>query len=212
VLELQTARREVMILISASFGNYDKIVRKLPVYAIAYNHGGNPILPPRYRAKALKCAPQLVLGGSCNRDVVWVDGSMEWTGEDLEDLVEQVPLGGVGAFKHRFRNDIYEEADASERLPKYLSEPIRAQVEHYREQGYPSGLGLWECGLLVWRGAQSTIGVQWLAEQLAWTDQDQISFPISAARAYQEITTLDGGNVVDNKWFKYGGHRDENNH
>ncbi len=195
-----------MIVLTANYGEYDASHR-LPLDAVVYDESrrNNAILPGRYVAKAVKCAPHLL--GHLGRDIVWVDGSMEWTGKSLGSLLEQVPLGGVGVFRHRERDCIYAEAEASiENRRRYMNEPIAQQAEHYRAMGHPAHDGLWETGLIVWRGAQRWLGAPWLAEMLAWSSQDQISFPYVARDSTSMVTDLSGGDAWKNEWFEAKAH------
>ena len=162
------------------------------------------IVHPRFRGKAPKAAPHLFFG---DQDVLWIDSSMRWTGKSLSSLFDCVHPGGVGCFKHRFRDCVYEEAEASlaPGFHRYTREPIREQVAHYRTRGHPERFGLWELGTIVWRGAQRIIGERWLSEMLAWTSQDQLSFPI-ACRAHGLNPVTLRGDAVTNEWFHYETH------
>lgn len=165
----------------------------------------NLLIHPRMRGKAPKCAPHLM--GISDDDVLWIDSSMRWTGVDLSGLFALVPVGGMGCFRHRFRECIYDEAEASlaPGFDRYRKEPIREQVEHYRSQGYPARAGLWENGLIVWRGMQKRIGARWLGEMLCWTSQDQLSLPYVLGLCSIQPTVLPG-TAVKNDWFEYAGH------
>lgn len=164
----------------------------------------NRLLHPRMRAKAPKAAPHLFFD---DPDVLWLDSSMVWRGRDVASLFACVPPGGVGCFRHRFRECIYDEADASlaPGFDRYTREPIREQVAHYRSQGHPERHGLWEMGIIVWRGAQRVVGERWLAEMLAWTSQDQISWPV-VCRAHGVTPTRLNGTATENDWFTYVDH------
>jgi hypothetical protein len=192
-----------MLILTANYRRYDtaKPVPGLIVYSEARRD--NTHLSGRYLGKAPKCAPHLL--GHEDPDIIWIDGSMRWTGEDLAGLLALVPHGGVGMYRHRFRTCVYEEAAASH-FYRYDGEPIDQQAEHYRRQGHPEHWGLWEAGIIVWRGAHRAMGAAWLAEQLAWTSQDQISLPVVLRRLGVTVTDLAPGNVVDNPWFKYEEH------
>ncbi len=201
------------LVLSARYRGYDA-PHTLPAGTIVYDETlrQNVNLSGRYVAKAVKCAPQLL--GHWQRDIIWVDGSMEWTGHDLGALVEQVPNGGVGIYRHHLRDCIYDEALASIDMgPRYAGEPIAQQVAHYRESGHRANSGLWETGLVVWRGAQWTLGVRWLAEMLAWSSQDQISLPFTLSRVVEQrgnetlhVTDLTPGNAWENPWMVCRGH------
>lgn len=159
----------------------------------------NRWITPRYLSKPPRCVPHLV--GHSDRDILWIDSSMSWTGADARQLVEQVPVGGVGCFRHRWRTTVAEEAAASISLGIYEGQPVLEQAAHY---GHIDEL--YEIGILVWRGAQLSLGVRWAAEILAWSNQDQISFPYAARQTGTAITSLQSGNAVENPWFHFDGH------
>jgi hypothetical protein len=157
-------------------------------------------LEARYLAKGPKCVPHLL--GQDERDVLWIDASMHWRGHSLDALFAQVPIGGLGCFRHRFRQTVREEAEFSASLPLYRDQPILGQATQYGEIDT-----LYEAGILVWRGAQQTVGVRWAAEMLAWSNQDQLSLPVAARACGVAITELAPGSVVNNPWFHYIHHR-----
>jgi len=208
------------IVVTAIYGGYDK--PKIPppgkaprvlfsederLWAPGWDVVGRAgILPHRHMAKVPKCVPHVV--GIEEDDVVWIDGSFATTGKGLQELVGQVPKGGVGAFLHPHRVTVREEMLASVTLRPYRNEPLNQQVQHY-ERSLPSVDALspvWACGIVVWRGAQRTMGLRWLAEIFAWTTQDQVSFSWAAAQAGVKVTSLLGGDIFRNRWFTYHPH------
>jgi len=74
---------------------------------------------------------------------------------------------------------LYEEAAYCQDWPKYAGQPIRQQVQAYRERGMPGQYGLWACGTLLWHhtAKAQAFGERWLSEQHEWSIQDQISLP-----------------------------------
>jgi hypothetical protein len=77
------------------------------------------------------------------------------------------------------RPDAYAEGNYSKEMFKYRNEKIDDQLAKYVSDGLPAGSGLWACGTIVWRNvdAARTFGQAWYEENVAWTIQDQISFP-----------------------------------
>lgn len=203
-----------MIVLTANYRGFDRDVPNVPgIVVYDEKRRENGTLEGRYLAKAPKCAPHLL--GHKDRDVIWVDASMRFQGSlphiprgdnPFRDLLHQVPEGGMGLFRHRHRDCIYTEAAHSLEMPIYKRQPIIQQTRHYQREGHPSGWGLWECGIIVWRGAQHVIGARWLAEQLTWSSQDQISLPFVVRELGQKVTDLSPGSVVDNPWFRYQEH------
>lgn len=194
-----------MLILTANYRGFDRDVPNVPgIIVYDEKRRENGTLDGRYLGKAPKCAPHLL--GHKDRDIIWVDASMRYRFDGLQTLLGQVPEGGVGLFRHRFRDCIYTEAAHSLEMPQYKRQPIVQQTRHYQREGHPSGWGLWECGIIVWRGAQHRIGERWLAEQLAWSSQDQISLPFVLRELGVKVTDLSPGSVVDNPWFRYQEH------
>jgi hypothetical protein len=140
---------------------------------------------PRLAAKVPKVNPWAWASGGAER-VIWMDGSFLLRDEtSLVRLIGATPLSeddyeAVYQFKHPARDCIFTEAEFSATLPKYYTQPIEAQALHYRKLGHPERWGLWATGFIVypeWGPRREIIGQQWLAEQVRWTNQDQVSQP-----------------------------------
>jgi len=206
------------LVVSACYGGYDRFKPPPPgcsravmftdrphdAAALGWSvvSGANPSVPPRLRSKPPKCTPQLLLLDA-DEDVIWIDASLRSTGKDVRELLELVPVGGVGTFRHRFRETLLAEAIESAALPRYKDEPVIQQAQFYNNR--PVFPRLWETGCVVWRGAQHTLGVRWLAECLTWSSQDQVSFPAAAAAVGAAVTTLPGTSV-ENRWLLWEQH------
>lgn len=145
-----------------------------------------PGVHPRLAAKVAKCAPWAY----ADADVyVWVDASCRLLRPDsLRWAVHQGAraVDGIAQFRHPWRDCVYAEAEECLAIGvrKYLGLPLERQAAWYRERGHPEGWGLWATGLIVYtpgggRGrALQEFGARWLAEQLRWTYQDQVSQPV----------------------------------
>ncbi|HKU53035.1 MAG TPA: hypothetical protein VJQ25_11240 [Nitrospira sp.] len=142
---------------------------------------------PRLAAKVPKTNPWAWTSGGSER-VVWMDGSFLLKDEGaLARLIEACPFPEVDGepdyeavfqFIHPARDCIFTEADFSTSLPKYYTQPIQPQIHHYRKAGHPQRWGLWATGFIVypeWGPRREIIGQEWLAEQVRWTNQDQVS-------------------------------------
>lgn len=177
-----------------------------------------PQLHPRLAAKVAKCRPDWY----ADADVyVWIDASIEITSPDflawcvdhvmnVESPIAQIP--------HPERTRITDEADVSAGMAKYHDLPVRQQVRHYLAEGYPDGWGLWATGLIVRRRVRDAsqhahrkldaIGDAWLAEQMRWTYQDQLSEAPLLHRADIRPSDLDGY-LWRHPKFRIRGHRDD---
>lgn len=134
--------------------------------------------PPRLAAKRAKMLPWLFT--DCDA-AVWIDGSIEITGGNLRRWVEPLlAQKDLWVWQHpEGRNDIRQEGPVCWDWPKYAEYPIRQQIEHYANDGFPEAWGLFACGVLAWRFTDEAkrFGALWLAEQERWSIQDQISLP-----------------------------------
>jgi len=114
---------------------------------------------------------------------LWMDGSIEAVKIDPRaELMKYLEKGDLAAFKHPLRKCIYEEAAAI--IEYKLEDPgkIRAQVDRYRLEGYPSDAGLCECGVLFRRHNQEIrkFNEFWNEEYSRASNRDQLSFRYSA--------------------------------
>lgn len=150
-----------------------------------------PDVHPRLAAKHAKCLPwEYALHSDV---VIWMDAACRLVSPRALDWIVRSVLispSGMAQFVHPWRGCVYDEAEASWAMPKYAGRPILEQAEYYRRQGHPPGWGLWATGLIAYyapnRGARTRLeafGKAWLAEQLRWTYQDQISQPYILRRS-----------------------------
>jgi hypothetical protein len=134
---------------------------------------------PRITAKRIKTCPHQFLG---EYDLtLWIDGSIVInTSHFLQLALGALSKWGISCMRHPVGNCIYSEALGCVHMEKYQGLPILEQVESYRQAGYPTENGLAACGIIgrdMRRQEVAVIGEQWLAENLRWTYQDQLSFP-----------------------------------
>ena len=163
-------------------------------------------LHPRMAAKVAKCRPDLYTDADVT---VWMDGGARLA--DEQSIKWAVGHGGVIAqFRHPERDDVSAEADASYPLRKYEGQRVVEQAAHYKAAGLPDHWGLWACGLIV-RHTQELghrFGNYWLAEQLRWSWQDQISEPYLLWRNMLRPVPLDGS-LWSNPCIRFTGHVSE---
>lgn len=161
---------------------------------------------PRMAAKFYKCRPDVVFP---EYDLsVYTDASMHRANHDLVTwAVNQIGADGFACFRHPYFTDIAQDAELSVTLPKYASQPIVAQVGHYRAEGFPLNLGHYATGVLARRHNELRhLGHAWLHECERWSYQDQLSLPVVAWRLGVNIATFDAPQL-DNPYVSPGGHR-----
>lgn len=167
-------------------------------------------LPPRLAAKRPKMLPDDYVDAPAS---LWLDGSFEVLDGGLRAAVdEHLSLGDLVAWRHPFRLDAYDEAAFSAEVPKYAgnADELQAQVDEYRSAGFPTGTGLWECGMLARRHTQATRlhGQAWLAQCHRWTVQDQVSFPFVCWSRGIDPVPWRGHSHWDCGWVRWHPHKD----
>jgi hypothetical protein len=206
---------------TAIFGNYDPLhyaVRQsVPTafYAILDSakkpQGWQQVITsrrfsdPRMDAKWFKVFPDKL--EFAEDYVIWIDGSIRITSPEFVAYMIDQAGDTMAAFQHPWRTCIYQEAGECWDMVKYQDQPILAQVEHYRDQGWPQDAGLIAGGVLCWK--RSYINPQanqdWWIEMMKWTLQDQLSFPIIADRNGLEVNVCTE-NLMNNKYFQVVAH------
>jgi hypothetical protein len=157
---------------------------------------------PNRAAKWPKCLPWEYTDAPAS---IWIDGSYRVVSPTF--AAEVMALADpIAQFVHPWRGCLFEEAQASARIPKYDSEPVLEQAAHYQKQGFPAGWGLWASGVIARRHTQEVMdfGRLWLSEIERWSFQDQISEPyalnVAGLRPYALV-----GDHLTNPWLHYEG-------
>jgi hypothetical protein len=169
---------------------------------------------PRLAAKYPKLFPWLYAPYA--DVVIWADASVQFKGEHLKTLVDVCDSDEtLYMWQHPWRQDIADEAEASQGMPKYLSQPVLEQVQHYQRCDMPLGYGMWATGFAVYRDldlddpGRDEFALRWLAEQVRWTYQDQLSLPYVAWMLDRRPGEINEGWHLDNPWLTFRNHRSE---
>lgn len=163
-------------------------------------------LSDRLASKIPKCIPHNYT--ACDF-VVWVDASATIRDDCAEWAVDQLDARELAQFRHPERDDVGDEAKVSAGLRKYAGLMVEEQAAHYIAEGFPRHWGLWATGLMVRRRhAWSTMfGKVWLAEQVRWSYQDQVSEPYVLWRMGQTRPVELDGSLWHDPHINFGGHR-----
>jgi hypothetical protein len=156
-----------------------------------------PHVHPRLAAKVAKCDPMRFMFDCPHETIVWLDASARITDIDrFVDVVKSVSVTEpMAQFVHPDRDDVEDEAKVSATMEKYQGQKVGMQAWLYRHHGLPAHWGLWATGMIVYHPLAFDIqafGNAWLAEQLAWTYQDQISEPYLLWKADYKPRALPG--------------------
>lgn len=168
----------MVTVIQSVYGDYDRWEPWIPQTVDATGirvQDARTHLHPRMAAKVAKCEPWRYTDDDL---VIWVDGNIvPTTDRFLEHLIDS-STGPISQYRHPHRDCITDEAKVSAGMDKYRGQRVIEQAAHYMDRGHPAHWGLWATGIIVYRYPFPTIlGAYWLAEQCAWTVQDQISQP-----------------------------------
>lgn len=214
-------------VVSSCYGGYDRVRPPPPMEGVRFVmvsdaeiegealgwwwvNEARPHMHPRLAAKVAKVAPWHYAPGV---DVVcWADASVEFKGEHLRTLVDKVDEPWA-MWRHPWRGDIESEAEASKGMQKYLNQPVFEQVRHYAGAGMPLDYGLWATGFAVYHDGGSPVSeamaIQWLAEQVRWSYQDQLSLPYICWRCQIRPGLIPEGWHLDNPWLTFLNHESE---
>ncbi len=169
----------------------------------------NNELSPRMRAKYFKMFPWEVATLAGYETVIYIDSSIKVTSDQFVRFCVDSCVNDMALYAHPQRDCIYEEAKASLSLIKYRSQGLTHQISRYHEL-YPPNAGLWACGIMVRKIHSPIIRAlmkNWWWENVKWTFQDQISFPVVCKMMNYQPDTIPG-NQYKNSFFKVIWHDD----
>lgn len=207
-------------LITAIYGDHDEL-KELPEQSIALRAIcitdrpiesetwevqvlPEPNLHPRLAAKKPKFQPW---NYSDSGPWLWLDASAKITSSTFaQDALLCAKGIDLAQFSHPLRDCIYDEAAASDGMPKYEGLPIYEQVEEYRRTGHPENWGLWATGCIAYWRALEAFGARWFQENVRWTYQDQLSEAPLLRRVDMRPGTFPGS-VFENDWLTFENHR-----
>lgn len=170
-----------------------------------------PHMHPRLAAKVAKCLPNEYTDAEVT---IWLDGSARILSRDFVAMcLEALGDSKWAQWVHPERDCIYAEAEVSMRMLKYQGQPCREQVEHYRKQGHPDHGGLWATGCIVrcWGEPwcfhdDHLFGERWLAEQMRWSYQDQLSEAYLIRELIPKPPAPLPQSLWRNEWVEFGHH------
>jgi hypothetical protein len=118
---------------------------------------------------------------------------------------------GIWLNPHTQRQCLYEEAQIVKDKGLDDSELVEAQVQRYREVGYPEQNGLYRCGILVRDNSPAVRNLNriWWEEVERGSWRDQISFPYACRKA--DVTPNPILHGITNIYFKQHLHKPDPN-
>ena len=142
---------------------------------------------------------------------LWIDGSVVFKKGDIRLLIDRYLRDhDMALFAHPDRDCVYDEAEAW--ISNRNEEPglIRAQMEHYRKEGYPPHNGLVAGGIILRRHLSPEavrFDEDWWKEISHFSRRAQLSFNYVAWRNGFKWATLEGL-IWDNEYFHVAEHLD----
>jgi hypothetical protein len=138
---------------------------------------------------------------------VWVDGSFRMKKAiDIEALLVD---SNLAIYAHPHRNCSYAEAGTVLTMALDIPSLVENQMTAYRAAGYPEKHGLAATGILMRRNLAPDVvrfNRAWWEEIRTGSRRDQLSFGYVAWEQGFRYSTIPG-NVYDNDYFLYKGHR-----
>lgn len=137
---------------------------------------------------------------------IYIDGSVKIVG-DLTPLIQQIidAEGQTCIYEHPHQNCIYKEAYMCAVTGKDWFWRIERQIKYYRNSGYPSGAGLFECGVILRRHSEKNVQAlmnAWWGAYQSGIKRDQISLPYLSWRLGTPIHNLGRSDFrFDKKYF-----------
>jgi len=193
-----------VLVYTAVFGRYDArkihVPQTTPTEYAYFDDDFNPYLPselrdmhPRLKAKYYKLQPYAIPNYHEFDYVIWIDGSGTFISPRSVETLVGYCRQGYAVFRHPARDCIYDEVEFCQDFEKYRQQPLAQQVASYRQEGYPPHNGLYACGLIVrdTRKDFTALDADWLAENLRWSYQDQLSFPYVLWKLGRTVDVID---------------------
>lgn len=159
-------------------------------------------LHPRLRAKWFKIFPWENETLAMYDVVIYLDGCFSVVSADFVSFCLSSLKGDIALFKHPKRDCIFEEQKASAAMVKYQGEPLERQADYYAKF-FPAGGGLYACGVIVRRNSPQvrSLMMSWWHEQIKFSFQDQVSFPV-VCRLHKIVPDILAGDIFNNPFLK----------
>lgn len=136
---------------------------------------------PRMKAKFFKLMPFAIKELAKYEILIFIDATIQiTTPEFINYCIAPMVTNDIALFEHPERNNIFAEAEGSKRMSKYNGQLIDGQINNYKD--IIKEHKLYACGVMTRRFTDKiTIAMKdWLLENIQYSYQDQLSFPIIA--------------------------------
>jgi hypothetical protein len=164
-----------------------------------------PNIDPRRKARQHKCLAHELFPRA--KYSLWVDGCLT-PKQDLAKLIERLGANDIATFEHMDRNCVYQELEACLKLRKDKPQLMRAQIDRYREEGYPYNNGLAETTAVLRRHTDQVteFNKAWWYEIEFGSVRDQLSMDYVCWKLGLKYSHL-AGTRVKSPHFNWRPHR-----
>jgi hypothetical protein len=164
-----------------------------------------PHISDRLASKIPKCCPHRYTDADV---VVWIDASAIVRDDTARWAASHLDHRHVAQFNHPERDDVSDEAKVSMGMKKYYGLMCEEQAASYKASGMPDSWGLWATGIMARRRNfwSEDFGERWLAEQVRWSYQDQVSEPYVLWQMDSRPRNLEGS-LWHDPHINFRGHR-----
>lgn len=150
---------------------------------------------------------------SKNYDIsVWMDASVIFKKSVRDFVSKYLKKNSFAAFKHTYRNCIYDEAIECVRLRKDSKVSILKTLDFLKSENYPKNNGLYEMTVFIKKHNDKKVIETmklWFDMVCKYSKRDQLSFMYCAWKTGLKIDTINLS-VWDNEWFVTSRHNYKN--
>jgi hypothetical protein len=144
---------------------------------------------------------------------LYLDGNIDIVGDPSSLVCKYLVNSKIAMPPHPKRNCSYEEAAHCIKCGLSLSDETERQMAQYASEGFPRQTGLTENGVMLRTHNEPEIirlMESWWNEYVTKVKRDQISLPYLAWKLGINISRLNEGPRVSNKYFHIGLHDSDN--
>jgi hypothetical protein len=214
-----------LVIYTAVVGDYDRIYRPACVEPgveyVAFTDSAAPRLPAPWQHRPLlhhdrnqrmtsrwhKLHPHVLFP---DYDVsLYVDGNVVAKAAVSALVRRSIASSPIALFQHPERCCAYAEAEVVKTYRLDDPEIVDAQINYYRQLGFPAGLGLFAGGIQIRRhGDARLIGFLegWWQQLKVFSQRDQLSLSFMLCRHGIEAAVIPAA-LNDNPWFAVGPHK-----
>ena len=141
---------------------------------------------------------------------IWIDGDMQIDNPQFPVEILKLMDKGI-VFSPHFDGRTCAFGEAMIRPRKYQNEPLDAQVNFYKSQGYEGDTGLFETGVIARDMTDPRVrelGEIWYIHNMVFSYQDQVSLPYVLWKHGFEYSVLPQS-FRDYRWVHINAHKSE---